>query len=112
MERRRYKKERGDSKLISDIIVSLCADYDRRKRVICEKSASKRVRMEYAYINTRILDAAGETVGLGAAELFIREIGNSVGYAESKIDYMGEPAYKVMKSRIKKNIAKKLHLWD
>ena len=109
---RKYKPQKNASAGISNIIVALCADYDRRKTAICEKSVSKRVRMEYLYINTRMFEAAAETVGFGAAETFIQEIGSGTGYAGTKIEYMAESTYKVMKGRIKNNMAKKLYLCD
>lgn len=111
-ERRYTRRDRVTVKTLSDIAVALCADYERRQRAIIEKSASRRVTMEYSYINTRILLAASEIVGLGEAERFIYEIGHGVGYAQSEIAYRSESNYKVMKMRVKANILHRLHLSD
>ncbi|MBQ3016420.1 MAG: hypothetical protein IJD79_06550 [Clostridia bacterium] len=111
-ERIYTRRDRVTNKALSDLAVALCADFERRQRAIIEKSASRRVTMEYSYINTRMLLAASEIVGLGDAERFIYEIGHGVGYAQSEIAYRSESNYKVMKMRVKANILRRLHLCD
>ena len=110
MEGRVQKRDKSAAKLIDGIIVALCADYQRRKCAIAEQSVPKRVRMEYSYINTRMLLAAGEIAGHAFAELIIDEIGSRIGYAASGMDCLCELSYKSLKQRVKKNIAKKLYL--
>ena len=110
MERSARKRNVGEWKLIDGIIVALCADYGRRKHAIEEKSVPKRVRMEYIYINTRMLAAAGEIVGLPLAETVIDEIGRKIGYAKSEVGCICELSYKSLKQSVKKNIARKLYL--
>ena len=73
-ERIYTRRDRVTNKALSDLAFALCADFERRQRAIIEKSASRRVTMEYSYINTRMLLAASEIVGLGDAERFIYEI--------------------------------------
>ena len=97
---------------LDKLVVALCADYARRKRAVRDKLVGRRVRMEYSYINARMLEGAGEIAGGLLAEAFIDEIGNAVGYAHSKIDCLGENAYKTYKKDIKENIARRLHLID
>ena len=107
---KRKGKRKKDS--LSEIIVALCADYDRRRRALIESSVTRRVRMEYIYINGRMKDAAAEIVGEGYAERFIDDIGARVGYASSELDFCSEGQYKKYKKEIKDNIAKKLYLID
>ena len=107
---RRKIKNKSDEARLNDVITALAADYDRRKRAITEDRLPRRVLMEYAYINTRMLAAAGEVVGLAFAEAFIREIGENVGFIASEVNFMCESSYKISKRKIKQNIAKKLYL--
>ena len=112
MERKTYRKIRSAQAAVFDIISALCRDYDRRNDAVKEERVSRRVRMEYMYINTRMMSAATEVAGAAMAEQFIREIGMGVGYAASKLDFISETAYKAMKQRIKVKIAKRLYLTD
>ena len=99
-------------KMIYDIVVALSAHYDIRDHAIAEKSVSPRVRMEYMYINSKMLDAAVEIAGARYARQFIFDIGHGVGYAKSKIDSFSESNYKKSKMAVKRRIAEKLHLLD
>ncbi len=112
MEHRIRKRVKSTESSVFNIVVALCADYDRRRSAVSEGLVSRRVRMEYVYINTRMLNAAGEVVGFAVAESFIREIGSGVGFALSDIDCVSESAYKAMKRRIKTKIAENLYLLD
>lgn len=93
------------------LVVAFCKDYFERKAVILSDNVSRRTRMEYEYINSRISNAAMEVVG-DDFEIYIREIGEAVGYANSKIEGISENTYKHRKRSVKLNIAKKLHLMD
>lgn len=93
------------------LIVAFCKDYFDRKSVIESGIGTKRTRMEYEYINSRIADAAREIVG-DDFEIYIKEIGNASGYAKSCVSYISESGYKKYKRAVKVNIAKKLHLID
>ena len=93
------------------LVVALCADYFRRKRLIERRSATYTVIMECRYLNYRILDAACSVVGSGDAECFIREIGEGVGYAKSLVSEMSETTYKKKKMEVKRAIAKRLSLF-
>ena len=92
------------------LIVALCADYFRRKRLIDRKLAPYNVIMECRYLNYRILDAACSVVGAQNAERMIREIGGRVGYVDSALDGMSETTYKIKKKEVKRAIAKRLSL--
>ena len=61
-------------------------------------------------LNFKIFDAVAEIVGEARARQFIEEIGNSKGYAKSKIEYISEGTYKRYKWLIRKNIAKRMYL--
>ena len=92
------------------LIKALCADYERRERIITARDAERRVDNELRYYNFKILDAASEIVGERRAGIFIEEIGASRGYAASQLGYLSEGTYKQYKSLIKENIAKRLYL--
>ncbi len=96
---------------LTELITALCNDYIRRKEAIRQSRFSHRVTVEYKYINFKILDAAREIAG-DAAEVYIREIGNNIGYANTAMEEISETAYKLKKQEIKMNIARKLHLTD
>jgi hypothetical protein len=92
------------------LVVALCLDYPRERQAIEERSATKRVDTEYRYYCFKIYDAVAEVVGERLVDVFIREIGNRIGYAKSELYYYSEKHYKETKLRVKINIAKKLHL--
>ena len=94
------------------LVTALCADFARREKVIKDGSASRRTLVEFRYINCKILEAAQEVVEERYARLFIKEIGENIGFANTKIDVFCENFYKTLKKEIKENIAKKLHLID
>ena len=97
-------------KSLEDIVVAMCADFERRDLAIKEKALPKRVLMEYKFLNLKILEATMEIVGTRNARIFINEIGARRGYAKSDVDEMSEPTYKRKKAEAKLNIAKKLSL--
>ena len=93
------------------LVVALCADYFRRKRLIERRTATYTVIMECRYLNYRIFDAAASIVDIETAELFIREIGEETGYAKSAVINMSESVYKLRKKEVKRAIAKRLSLF-
>jgi hypothetical protein len=93
------------------LVVALCADYFRRKRMIDRRLAPYNVIMECRYLNYRILDAACSIVGVENAEKIIREIGERKGYADSKVEGMSELTYKRKKKEVKRAIARRLSLF-
>ena len=106
----RGRKNIGDT--VDMMVVALCADYERRRSAIAERSVTHRTEMEYRYLNFKLLSAAEEIVGESRAELMIREIGERIGYAYSELYEMSEVSYKKKKQEVKSNIAKRLHLID
>ena len=110
MEKRIRRRDKNAERLVDDIVIALCADYERRKCAIRENSVPKRVRMEYLYINARMLTAAAEAVGQACAEKLIYEIGKKVGYANSELEHLSELSYKAVKQRAKRRIARGLYL--
>ena len=97
---------------VDQLVVALCADYERRRRAINERCVSHRTEMEYRYLNFKVFSGAEEIVGASDALCMIEEIGARRGYAKSKLYYYSETSYKVKKQQIKRSIAKKLHLVD
>ena len=103
---------RKTENLVFDIVIALAAHFEIRETAILQKSVTQRVRMEYIYINSKILDAATEVVGQKYAKEFIVDIGREIGYAHTKIDAFSETYYKKSKLEIKRKIAERLHLLD
>ena len=96
-----------------DVLVSaLCRDFPRREKAIRDGGASHRTLTEFRYLNFKILEAVGEVVEAQYVMLYIKEIGENIGYANTKTEGHCEMAYKLRKKSIKENIAKKLHLLD
>ena len=95
---------------VNAMICALCADYFRRDRIIKERSATRRVDTEFRYYNFRIYDGAAEIVGDELAEVYIKEIAERRGYANSLVEDVSEPTYKRYKKEVKEAIAKKLYL--
>ena len=92
------------------LIVALCLDYPRRKSEILTCKLSRRTDIEFRYINSRMYDAAAEIVGEELAEIYIKEIGEKIGYAYSSVEDVSEVTYKVYKRRVKEAIARRLYL--
>ena len=95
---------------LDSLVKALCADYPRREKIILSAVADTRVDNELRYLNYKIFSAVSEIVGEAHAPIYINEIGNSIGYAKSKLYSYSEGLYKHYKWLIKKNIAKHLHL--
>ena len=96
---------------LDHLVVAFCRDYFRREDVIRDGRCTKRTRMECEYVNRRIADAVRDVVG-DKYEIYIKEIGYYIGYADSEIDDVSESTYKIRKAEVKTSIAKKLHLLD
>lgn len=95
---------------LDKIIIALCADYLRRSIVISDRTAPYNVIMEYRFLNYRMMNAAIEIAGSRDAALFIYDIGNNIGYAESELFSLSEKVYKERKKEVKENIARRLSL--
>lgn len=102
----------GYTETLDTLVVSICADYERRRQALNLLKCTPRTAMEYRYINMKIDEAAEEIAGERLAPMYINEIGRKIGYAKSKVDCVSETTYKIEKQEIKINIAKKLHLLD
>ena len=92
------------------LIVALCFDYQRRKSEILKGRLSRRTDIEFRYINSKMYDAAAEIVGEELAELYIKEIGEKIGYAYSGVEDVSEVTYKINKRKVKEGIARRLYL--
>ena len=97
---------------LDNLVSALCRDYERRRRALSAPGISFRTAAELRYINFKIHDAVAEIVGEEDAELYIREIGEHIGYAYSDVPDICERTYKTRKRAALTNIAKKLHLTD
>lgn len=94
------------------IIMALCSDYLRRHSVIEKSSSTYRIIMEYRFLNYRIYNAAVEIVGTRYALHFIDDIGRGTGYAKNQHIHLSERIYKMRKTQVKINIAKRLSLYE
>jgi hypothetical protein len=92
------------------LVVALCLDYPRRKCEIMKGRLSRRTDIEFRYINSKMYDAAAEIVGEELAELYIKEIGEKIGYAYSSVEDVSEVTYKINKRKVKEGIARRLYL--
>ena len=97
-------------KSVFELVVAICGDFERRRKLIEEGRLPRRVEMELRYLNVKIYDATVEIVGDDNAEQFINEIGNKVGYAKSAVTSKSETTYKIYKKRIKDNLSVRLYL--
>lgn len=95
---------------LDGLVVALCADYERREGFIGKSILPKRCEMEYKYLNVKILEAAEEVAGERLAPIFIKDIGERVGYAYTEAYFLSESTYKRQKKEVKLEIARKLHL--
>ena len=93
------------------LIVAMCRDYKRRESAIRAGELSRRTLMEYRYLDYRIFDGAADVVGCEDALIYIDEIGNKIGYANTALE-VSERTYKERKAAVKRSIARKLHLCD
>ena len=107
----RHLTDIGYRETLDFLVVAFCRDYFSRKRELERGECSRRTRMEFQYINGRIADAAREIVG-SDFEIYIREIGEAVGYAYTQAVGVSESSYKTYKREVKINVARKLHLLD
>ena len=108
----RISEPSGYAPTLDKLIKMLCLDYQRRAGALEEGIVGRRVAMEYRYLNYRMIEAAGRIVGESDALQYIKEIGDSVGYAKSEILIGSEPAYKRRKQAVKLGIARALYLLD
>jgi hypothetical protein len=97
-------------KSLQEVVIALCADFERRQQAIKEKALPARVLLEYKYLNLRIIEGAMEVAGINNARIFIDDIGARRGYAHSSIEGLSEVSYKRIKAEVKRNIAGKLAL--
>jgi hypothetical protein len=107
----RHLRDIGYRETLDCLVVAFCRDYFSRKREVESGKCSLRTRMEYQYVNGRIADAAREIVG-SDYEIYIKEIGEGIGYAYSDVECVSESSYKQLKKEVKINVARKLHLLD
>ena len=99
----------GIESSLDRLVVALCADYERRARLIREGGIPLRMLSELSYLNMKILEGAEEEAYCDGM-VFISEIGAKVGYVNSELDFMSESTYKRRKAQVKQSIAKKLYL--
>ena len=103
----------GGEKSLKQVIRALCADFERRCECVENGTVSRRVRMEYVYLNSRMLDAAYSVCGSELGRAFIKDLGDGVGYAKSPLaDSLSESTYKRCKEGVVMSIAHRLHLAD
>ena len=95
------------------LLEALCLDYDRRRIAIAQGRLSRRVLHEYRYLNDRILYAAYSVTGdTSLSHIYIREIGERIGYAYTELEGVSEITYKRRKALIRRRILEELRLLD
>ena len=99
-------------KSLKELIKAECLDYFRREEELKSSELSRRVRMEYAYLNSKIEEAVVSTVGAELCPVYIKEIGEGTGYAKSSVYCFSERIYKEKKQECLIRIARKLYLCD
>ena len=97
---------------LDGLVTALCADFARREELLRHGNISRRVECELRYLNAKIIDATLEICDDSELDVFITEIGSSVGYAKSGIADISEATYKKRKREIKDNIARRLFLTE
>ncbi len=100
------------SSSVDILVAALCRDFPRREKAIKDGFASRRTLTEFRYLNFKILEAVSEVVEAQYVMVFIREIGENIGYANTETEGFCEVLYKTLKKNIKENIARRLHLSD
>lgn len=104
---------RLSQKSLSAVLEALCLDYDRRRLAIAQGRLSRRVLHEYRYLNDRILYAAFSVTGdIELSHVYIREIGERIGYAYTVLEEVSEITYKRRKALIRRRILEELRLLD
>lgn len=99
------------NKHVYRVVVTLCADYKRRKKVIAEGKIDS-VHIEYYKLLNDAIDRALEKgVDCDIREQMLEDIGNRVGPYNSRCClYMSVGTYKAQKREAVYNIAKNLQL--
>ena len=97
---------------IEKTVVALCYDYERRAEAIRTHSVSRRTEMQYRYLNYKLYGAACEAAGEDDALLYLTDIGDGIGYANTELLDVSETTYKSIKREVKINIARALNLID
>ena len=95
---------------LKELIKAECLDYFRREEELKNADLPRRVRMEYAYLDSKIEDAVRSVVGDKLCLAFIFEIGEGIGYAKSDVYCYSERIYKEKKRECVIRIAEKLYL--
>ena len=103
-------EHRLKEKSLKELIRAECLDYFRREEELKRRDLARRVRMEFAYLDSKIEDAVRSVVGDALCEVFIKEIGENVGYAKSAVYCYSERIYKERKRECIQKIAEKLYL--
>lgn len=96
---------------ITPLVISLCADYKRREKILKENKASAMTIIDCRHYNRKIFEAVAEVVGVEDAETYIEALGSRKGYScFFGEDYISEKTYYAKKQDCIANICKYLHL--
>lgn len=92
-------------------VCALVGDYNRRERIISERTAPDDVLQNAVFMNAHIYNAVNDICDVALRSIMIYDIGNNIGYSKSRAATMiGEVAYKKQKRRVKYEIARRLNL--
>ena len=111
---RYYSDKKGlatTNKGVYDVVVTLCADYDRRKKAIAVGNIDA-VHLEYyKLLNETIDKSIEETVDVGIRKQMLKDIAERVGHKKSMcLHYISPVTYKAQKREAIYFIAKNLQL--
>lgn len=91
-------------------VCALCLDYDRRAKVLEERSEGIDTLLTYQYLNEAIDRGIASVCEEGIRVAMREDIGNHVGLSRTEIYYISDGTYKVRKRKSIEAIAKELHL--
>ncbi len=95
---------------VSRIVVSLCNDYDRRKRELFRARLPAPILHQYAFLNATIDKALSEVCEEGIRDDMRRDIGLGRGHRMSPIYCLSPKTFKRRKRDTKRRIAELLFL--
>jgi hypothetical protein len=106
-------REEKNAKLppeVRQVVVALCADYERRERILRRQSATPDVLSLYETLNRGIDRAVAELCEARIRTEMRRDIGAKRGARRTPLYFMSEGTYKRRKRDTQHRIAEALHL--
>ena len=95
---------------VRQLVIALCADYDRRERILRRGAATPDVLSVFESLNRGIDRAVAETCEIGIRTDIRRDIGAKRGARRTQLYFLSEGTYKRRKRDAQHRIAEELHL--